>query len=157
MLKRLIVATGLVALFGSAASAVLIQVDVDIKPQSCPNPLNVKSNGVMSVAILTSVNFDATTVDPNTVELEGVEPIKASIEDVATPFDGAPVSCEEDCTEEGPDGFDDLVLKFDTQEVVANLGAPDDGDCLDLTLTGETLGGQRIEGSDNVVIKKKGR
>jgi len=35
-----------------------IEVPVDIKPTSCPNPLNVKSRGVLPVAILGTADFD---------------------------------------------------------------------------------------------------
>jgi len=62
-----------------------------------------------------------------------------------------------DCTEEGTDGFDDLSLKFDTQDIVTALGAVNDGDVVVLTLTGELSDGTPIEGADCVVIKKKGK
>ena len=58
---------------------------IDIKPQSCPNPLNVKKKGVLPVAILGTADFDVNEVDPATVELEGVAPLRWDWEDVATP------------------------------------------------------------------------
>ena len=33
-------------------------VDVDIRPQSCPNPFNLMNRGVVSVAILGSGDFE---------------------------------------------------------------------------------------------------
>ena len=57
----------------------------------------------------------------------------------------------------GPDGYDDLTLKFKTQEVVEALGDVNDGDELTLKLTGELYDGTPIEGEDVVVIKKKGK
>ena len=42
-------------------------VDIDIKPTSCPNPLNVKSKGVLPVAILGTASFDVNDVDVSTV------------------------------------------------------------------------------------------
>jgi hypothetical protein len=81
--------------------------------------------------------------------------------DVATLFE--PFIGKEDafdCTEEGWDGFLDLTLKFDTQEVVAALGDVSDGDVLVLQLTGnlqEDFGGTPIVGEDVVVILKKGK
>lgn len=40
-----------------------MQADIDIKPGSDPNSINVKSAGVIPVAILTTPSFDATSVD----------------------------------------------------------------------------------------------
>ena len=61
------------------------------------------------------------------------------------------------CTEDGPDGELDLVLKFDKEAVVAFLGAVNDGDCVELTLTGKLLDGTPISGSDHVLIRKKSK
>jgi hypothetical protein len=44
-------------------------VDVNIKPRIFPNSRNVKSKGVLPVAILGTASFDTTTVDPPTVLL----------------------------------------------------------------------------------------
>jgi hypothetical protein len=131
---------------------------VDIKPTSCPNPLNVKSKGVLPIAILGTDTFDATQVDPASVRLEGVAPLRWDLEDVATPFE--PFVGKEDaydCTEEGPDGYMDLTLKFDEQEVVAALGDVSDGDVLVLQLTGDLVEGGSFVGEDVVVILKKGK
>lgn len=133
-------------------------VPVDIKPTSCRNPLNVGAKGVLPVAILGTEDFDVTQVDPASVELEGVSPLRWSLEDVATPYE--PYLGKEDaydCTEEGPDGFMDLTLKFDTQEVVAALGNVSDGDVLVLQLTGNLLEEGSFVGEDVVVILKKGK
>jgi hypothetical protein len=128
-------------------------VPFDIKPQSCPNPLNVKSKGVLPVAILGRPDFDVSTIDPATVLLEGVAPTRHSIEDVATPTVKED-SC--DCTSEGPDGYDDFTLKFRTQAIVAALGEVHDGDTPVLTITGALTNGTPFEGYDCVLIKKKG-
>jgi len=127
---------------------------VDIKPGSCPNPLNTKSNGVLPVAVLGSEYLDVADIDPETIELEGVSPLRWSYEDVATPvIDGEP--CE--CNTLGPDGYMDLVLHFDTQEVVAALGLVTDGDYVELTLTLETFSGIVLDATDCVWIKDKGK
>jgi hypothetical protein len=62
-----------------------IPVDIDIKPGSCPNPLNLKSKGVLPVAILGSEDLDVSTIDVDTIRLEGVAPLRSRLEDVATP------------------------------------------------------------------------
>jgi hypothetical protein len=138
-----------------------IEVAVDIKPTSCPNPLNVKNNGVLPVAIVGTEDFDVTTVDPASVRLIGVAPIRCSLEDVVTPFEPyLGKESEYDCTEEGPDGYLDLTLKFDVQEIVEVLGEVNDGDVMVLLLTGnlyEEYDGTPIVGEDVVIILKKGK
>lgn len=46
-------------------------VQIDIKPGSAPNVINLGSAGAIPVAILSSPAFDALTVDPATVTLDG--------------------------------------------------------------------------------------
>lgn len=134
-----------------------IPVPVDIKPTSCPNPLNTKGKGVLPVAVLGTEDLDVTTIDPASLALMGVAPLRWAWEDVATPFEPwlGKSDCHEDCTEAGPDGYMDLTVKFDAQEVVAALGELEDGDCLVLTLTGNFLDGRAIAGEDVVLILKK--
>ncbi len=138
-----------------------IEVPVDVKPGGCPNPLNVKSRGVFPVAILGTATFDVTTIDRASIRLAGVAPLRSSLGDAATPFEPfvGKASCS-DCTEAGPDGYKDLLLKFDTQQLVAALGQVNDGDCVVLELTGnlkEEAGGNPILGEDVVQILKKGK
>jgi len=125
-------------------------VDFDIHPTSWPNPINANTGGVVPAAILGTVSFDVTTIDPSTLLLEGVAPIRWAVEDVARPA-GGDGECND--TEEGPDGFDDLTLKFDTRELVAALGSVYDGDALTLTIIGKCFDGQDLKGDDCVIIK----
>ncbi len=129
-------------------------VAVDIKPGSCPNPVNVKSKGVLPIAILGTDDYDVTTIDIASIRLAGVEPLRSGYEDVATP-----VSDNNDCNciTEGPDGLLDLTLKFETRRIVNAIGDVNHGDVLTLQLTGvlydtipyETL----IEGADCILIR----
>jgi len=130
-----------------------IEALVDIKPGSCPNPLNVKSKGVLPVAILGTEVLDVSDVDVASVSLAGVAPIRFDYEDVATPFEGELCDCHED----GPDGYLDLTLKFDTQEIVAALGDVQDGEELPLSLSVTLVDGTVIEGSDCIRVIKKGK
>jgi len=135
-----------------------IEIPLDIKPTSCPNPINTKSKGVIPVAILGTAEFDVTEIDPATVLLEGVYPLRWAWEDVATPFE--PYAEKEDCmdcNEYGPDGYTDFTLKFNKQEIIAAFGEVEDGDCLVLTLQGELFDGTPIYGEDVVKILKKGK
>jgi hypothetical protein len=136
-----------------------LSVHIDIKPRSCRNPVNARARGVLPIAILGTGEFDVTQVDPKTVQLQGVPALWSSVRDVATPYEGTPEDAY-DCTREGRDGWDDLTLKFDNQEIVEALGDIEDGDVLLLTLTAnltEEFGGSDIEGLDVVVILKKGK
>jgi N-acetylneuraminic acid mutarotase len=73
-------------------------VHVDIKPTSCPNPLNVTSKGVLPVAILGTEDFDVNKIDVASIRLDGVAPIRSSLEDVAAPPEG-PSCINDDCHE----------------------------------------------------------
>jgi hypothetical protein len=125
---------------------------IDIKPGSCPNPLNVKSRGVLPVAVLGSEDFDVSTIDAASIRLAGVAPNRSSYEDVAAPVSD---SNECECSAEGPDGFFDLTLKFETQRIVEEIGEVDHGDELVLELTGVLSDETPIEGSDCVIIRGK--
>jgi hypothetical protein len=144
-----------------------ISVYVDIKPGSWPNPLNKGSKGVISVAICGTEDFDVMTVDPETAKLyvegveEGVCPLRWSWEDVATPYvDETPE--EPDGHEETADGYMDLVLKYDTQEVVETLGLCEfeEWSYVKLFIRGnlfEEEGGIPIEGFDWIRIQSQER
>jgi hypothetical protein len=108
----------------------VIYVDIDIKPGSYPNSINIKKNGVTPVAILTTDDFDATTVDPLTVEFGPNGATEALNTGYIEDADG--------------DGDLDLVLHFNTQETGIQCGDTS------TTLTGETYDGRRIEGSDTI-------
>lgn len=129
-------------------------VMVDVKPQSCPNPLNIRSRGVVPAAILGSENFDIAEIDPATVTLEGVPALRWDVEDVSTPVGDTADTCA--CNAFGGDGYSDLTLKFDKGEIVAALGAVDDGDLVPLTLTGQLLDGTPIGGTDCLLIRGRG-
>jgi len=102
-----------------------LEVPVDIKPTSCPNGFNIGKGGVTPVAILGTVEFDVTQIDPASVRLEGVAPLRWALEDVATPYEPYTGKTDiMDCTTAGPDGYLDLTLKFSTPELMAAVGTP---------------------------------
>ncbi len=134
-------------------------VHVDIKPGSCPNPLNRTSDGLMPVAIVGTEDLDVSTIDANTILLTrngldvGVAPVEVSIEDVATPFEGEPCGCHE----LGADGRLDLALKFDTQQLVQALDLcvlPPRSEVL-LTVVGALVDDTPFAGSDCVWLVPK--
>ncbi len=140
--------------FGDACEE--IQVPVDIKPGSCPNPLNVNEKGVLPVAILGTSDFDVTLVDPSSVLLLGCAPLSYTEEDVATPFE--PFTHKEeaiDCTDAGSDNIQDLTFKFSTQDMVTALGPVMDREVRTLHLTANLYDGTPIKGEDVVIILMK--
>lgn len=142
-------------------------VPLDIKPGSCPNALNVRAKGpgmitsagvgipsasVFPVAILGSADFDVSTIDLASLRLQGLEPIRTGLADVAAPVTDDPSQgCE--CTTEGPDGFTDLTMKFDKRNIIGMLGDVVDGEEVMLQLTGALLDGTPIAGGDCVLIR----
>ena len=111
----------------------VVEVTIDIKPGSDPNSINLKSKGVVPVAVLTTGDFDASTVDPDTVLFAGAAPLRWTMEDV----DG--------------DGDLDLLFHFKTQELDL------DENSTEATLTGDTADGNPIQGTDTVNIVPKGK
>jgi len=132
------------------ASAGILNIAVDVKPNSCPNKINVSSNGVVPVAILGSADFDVTQIDISTLGPFPVEKIR--FEDVATPIEGMPED-QFDCNEDGPDGIVDLVFKINMDDV----GCPSDGSAPPFPISGQLLDGTPFSGFDFVeAINKKG-
>jgi len=111
-------------------------IDIDIKPGSDPNSINCNNaNGIIAVAILTTDDFDATTVDHTTVTFEGASEVHV---DKTT---GEPRRHEEDVDD---DGDIDLVFHFRIGET--NLTC----DSTEGTLIGESFDALPIEGTDAV-------
>ncbi|MHC4149837.1 MAG: hypothetical protein ACYSR5_10175 [Planctomycetota bacterium] len=61
-----------------------LPVQVDIKPQSCPNPMPVKGKGVLTAAILGGC-LDVRDIDAGSVELGGAPAIRSKYQDVSSP------------------------------------------------------------------------
>lgn len=131
-----------------------LAIDADIKPGSCPNPLNVNRRGVIPAALTTFDPADASLIDPASVQLEGVPALRCTIDDVSAPWDDA-TAC---CGTPGPDGLADVMCHFDSQAVAGALCArrappPADGDVIDLELTALTFDGAALRASDCVRIQ----
>lgn len=107
-----------------------IRIAIDIKPGKFPNNLDVKKDKQIPVAILTSDEFDASTVDPATVRFG---PKGAS----GKQGRGHRIDVDRD-------GDVDLLLRFETR--ASGLTCSD----ISATVTGATVSGRRFEGSDSV-------
>jgi hypothetical protein len=119
---------------GEPPMAPCLERSIDVKPCSDPNSINLKSKGVVPVAVPTTDDFDATTVDPATVSFASASPLRWTVEDVC-PFDGR----------------DDLLFHFKTQELDLNE------ESTEAFLTGYTSDGEFIWGKDTVNIVPKGK
>lgn len=104
--------------------AVSEEVEIDIKPGSKPNSINLKSKGVVPVAVLTTDDFDASNIDPDTVKFAGAEHVRWTLDDVDN------------------DGDVDMLFHFKTQELEL------DEDSIKATLTVEGI----AAGTDTVRI-----
>jgi hypothetical protein len=106
-------------------------VDIDIKPGSFPNSINLASKGVVPVALLGDEDFDAANVDPVTLDFAGAIPLRWTLEDANL------------------DGWLDLVVFFKTRELSLTVGD------VEATLIGDTFEGIPIIGTDSVNIVPK--
>ncbi|MFC2167090.1 hypothetical protein ACFLQZ_03915 [Acidobacteriota bacterium] len=105
-----------------------ILIDMDIKPGSYPNTINIKSKGVIPVAILSTVSFEASNIDASTVRFgpSNAQPVHYALEDVDW------------------DGDLDMIFHFRTQDVGIECGDSS------LSLTGEIVDNIDIKGTDSV-------
>ncbi len=117
-------------------------VPFDIKPGGDINPINLKSKGVLSAAILSTDDFNVSDINVSTVLFgdpllldangTGVSPLRYSFQDVSH------------------DGLLDLSLKFSTRDAV-DYGALGP-DTIEGLITGELFDGTLIEGLDSIRI-----
>lgn len=105
------------------------EMDIDIKSWSCPNSTNLRNQGVIPFAFLTTPYFDATTVNPATVTFGPTHamPIHAGYCGHVKDVDG--------------DGDMDLLFHFNIQETGIQLGDTH------ATMRGRTFGGLDVWGS----------
>lgn len=98
-------------------------INIDIKPDSDVNPLNTKSKGVFTIVINGTDSLNVSNIDTTTILLNGTV---------------APIRCIEGEDVYG-DGYTDLILKFNTTEVVTKLGLSSGKLTYTLTLTWDFL------------------
>jgi hypothetical protein len=122
--------------------AIPVLKDIDIKPGSYPNSINMGENGNLPVAILGSETFDVTTIDPASIMLGTVDMTtrgSAKAPKLAYSF--------EDVNE---DGYVDLIAFFSVPELVAEGVLTET--TTELTLTANLYDGTPITGTDSVRV-----
>lgn len=107
---------------------------MDIKPDSPDNPINLKSNGRLTAALLSSDTFDATLVSPATVTLAGA-PVARQGQRLMVSFEDV-----------NADSQPDMLLHFEIRQL--NLTAAD----TQATLLGKLLDGTKLRATDSVRI-----
>jgi hypothetical protein len=112
-----------------------VPVQIDIKPGTFPNTVNLGSSGAVPVAILSSPSFDARSVDPLSVVLAGAT--------IKLKGNGAPLFSLQDIND---DGLVDMLVHVTTQAL--ELTETDS----DAILTARISDGQRVRGTDSVRI-----
>lgn len=121
------------------------RVEIDIKPASDPNSINMKKNGNIAVAVFSTEEFDAMTIDPETIRFGSIDAI-SSDEGAFLIHSGG--HFEEDVN---GDGKLDFVGHFANEET----GFTEDDDFG--WLVGNTLDGESIAGRDAVRILDVGK
>jgi hypothetical protein len=116
------------------ATPTVVEVDIDIKPGSDPNCFNSDEHGVIPVAILGSSTFDASTIDPFSVSLDGAGVRIRGKSGNAGSLDDV-----------NGDGYLDLIIQ------IIDEGTYSAGDTW-ATLSG-MAGGREIAGGDAICIR----
>lgn len=101
---------------------------IDIRPSEWPNHINLRSNGIVPVAVLTGDDLDVSDVDPATIRFADAEPVRWMLEDV------------------NEDGVSDIVFHFRPRALNLTQSSTE------ATLTGMTRDGEEFVGTDSVVI-----
>ncbi len=125
--------------YATASGECVIDVNIDIKPDSDPNSINLGSKGNVPVAIFSTPDFDATTIDPTTVTLAGAS--------VKLKGKGTPMASFEDVN---GDTLLDIIVHIDTT-ALEGLSMGD----MDVVLNGETYDDKKISGVDTVRIVRE--
>ena len=107
-----------------------IDVVIDVKPGCSQNKINLKSWGLLPVAVKTTKDFNVRDIDPGTVEFAGARPVWRMCYDVDRDRDK------------------DMLLFFRIKSL--DLGE----NSAEATLTGKTKEGKSFTGKDKVTIEK---
>ena len=126
-----------------------LDIYLDIKPFSNTNPVNITAKGVFPIAILGNQNFDVNDINPNTIKLNGISPIRWAYEDIGSPGQSINGFVSSNTSK---DNIMDMTFKFNMQEFVQSLGSVNNGDIKQISLSGENNSHLNIMGSDCITV-----
>jgi hypothetical protein len=119
--------------WSGGVSAQSIRVSIDVKPGDTPTSIEADRGGLLPVAILSTRDFDASTVDPSTIRVgptgTEAEAFRSMLEDVDR------------------DGRADRLVLVRVQDLRVECSHTT------LRLTGKTIAGATIEGSEAVTVQ----
>ncbi|WP_156145987.1 hypothetical protein [Methanococcoides methylutens] len=113
MKTKLLVFLSIAIILMTMGIAAANERDIDVKPGSFPNSINLKSNGVLPVGLFGNATpgfeLDVNEVDPDTLRLGPANPPSYG------PYDATPLRWAiEDINE---DGVDDMILHFKVKAI----------------------------------------
>lgn len=108
---------------------------MDIKPGSDPNSINIKSQGVIPVALLGNADFSVMEIDVFTLNFESASPAH-DLSDLET--------YEDHLKDINGDGFQDLITHYWTQDTGISCGD------ISVSITGQTNTGQPFFSVDSI-------
>lgn len=137
----------------AAAGDSVVQINMDVRPGLCPNHLRLESALTVPIAVLGTVDFDVSAIDPATVRIcrKGIERVVAptgwAYADVGTPLIGGLCACHK----RRGDGLDDLEFSIEIPDMVEALDLLGHaGETVPITVKGLLVTGETFEGSDCV-------
>jgi hypothetical protein len=129
---------------------VMLDVFIDIAPGVCPNAVELGIQDLVTVAVTGTENFDVSDIDVTSLFLGDAAPTRIQYRDVSRP--GLAGDC--DCSDEGGDGYQDLVLQFRLSDVIGDASTVVDNERQTWTLTGSVKSGTSFEAANCVSIAR---
>jgi hypothetical protein len=112
-------------------------ITIDVWPGLNVNPFVCRSPFILPVALFSTAGFDATKLDVASLRLNGTVPALARTHAIDLNWDGRK----------------DLLVYFDHKAVASAIGCPlANGTIVPVTITGKTVGGLSVTGSDKLRI-----
>jgi hypothetical protein len=115
------------------------EIDIDVKPDTKINVINIGSRGVFPVALFGDEEFDVIEIDQSTLTLSGASPIAKGKSGRIGEFEDVNL-----------DGYLDLVVSFSTVDLVLLESDKLSENEYIVELNGQTLGDLSIRGTDTI-------
>ena len=120
---------------------ITLLVDIDVKPGSDPNSVNVNTKGVLPVAIIGSDDFDATQIDPSSI-IGVTTSVDAFVDAFDDEWFATPLRCSIDDVND--DGILDVNCKFSKEGLMLDCWTNG------IIISGNLFDGTPFTGSDTI-------